>query len=173
MEMTTKSLAHLGLVAGVFKELGDESDKLGRFVLATNDLSLTPDEILTKYKSQSTIERGFRFLKSNSFHVSEAYLKKESRIEALSMVMVLCLFIYSIAQWKLRNKLKETNKFVKNQVKKPVQNPTMRWIFFLFRGIDEVKFVLDGVVHVKVVNMKDELWKILELMGEECRKYYV
>jgi transposase len=61
--------------------------------LATNDLSLTPEEILSYYKSQSTIERGFRFLKDDSFHVSEVYLKKESRIEALSMTMALCLFI--------------------------------------------------------------------------------
>jgi transposase len=151
----------------------NESDKLGRFVLATNDLSLTPEEILSYYKSQSTIERGFRFLKDNSFHVSEVYLKKESRIEALSMIMVLCLFLYSIAQWKLRTKLKETGTFVKNQVKKPVQNPTMRWIFFLFRGVAEVEIVIEGAVEAKVANMKDELWQILDLMGENCRKYYM
>ena len=75
-----------------------EREKLGRFILATNDLCLTADEILTYYKSQSTVERGFRFLKDKSFHVSEVYLKKESRIEALAMIMVLCLFIYSIAR---------------------------------------------------------------------------
>ena len=66
-------------------------EKLGRFILATNDLCLTADEILSYYKSQSTVERGFRFLKDKSFHVSEVYLKKESRIEALAMIMVLCL----------------------------------------------------------------------------------
>jgi len=76
----------------------------------------------------------FRFLKDKSFHVSEVYLKKESRIEALAMIMVLCLFIYSIAQRTLRQRLKETGKFVRNQVNKPVQNPTMRWVFFMFRG---------------------------------------
>jgi transposase len=100
-------------------------------------------------------------------------LKKESRIEALSMIMVLCLFLYSIAQWKLRTKLKETGTFVKNQLKKPVQNPTMRWIFFLFRGVAEVEIVIEGAVEAKVANMKDELWQILDLMGENCRKYYM
>jgi len=79
-----------------------EREKLGRFILATNDPDLTGDEILSHYKSQSKIERGFRFLKDKSFHVSEVYLKKESRIEALTMIMVLCLFFYSIAQWVLR-----------------------------------------------------------------------
>ena len=150
-----------------------EREKLGRFILGTNDLDLTADEILSYYKSQSTIERGFRFLKDKSFHVSEVYLKKESRIEALAMIMVLCLFIYSIAQWKLRTRLKENNKFIRNQVKKPAQNPTMRWVFFLFRGITELTIILDGNVEKRVANMTDELWDILSLMGKECEKYYV
>lgn len=71
--------------------------KLGRFILTTNDLELTPDQLLTYYKEPGTVERGFRFLKDKSFRVYEVYLKKESRIEALAMVMVLCLLLYSIA----------------------------------------------------------------------------
>jgi transposase len=73
----------------------------------------------------------------------------------------------------LRTKLKKTGTFVKNQVKKPVQNPTMRWIFFLFRGVAEVEIVIEGAVETKVANMKDELWQILDLMGVNCRKYYM
>jgi len=150
-----------------------ERKKLGRFVLATNDIDLTVNEILSYYKSQGNVERGFMFLKDKSFHVSEVYLKKESRIEALSMIMVLCLFLYSIAQWKLRSRLKETNKFVQNQVKKPTQRPTMKWVFFLFRRITELAIPHDGAVEKSVANMTDELWDILSLMGEECEKYYV
>jgi transposase len=153
--------------------IAQERKKLGRFVLATNDLDLTVDEILSYYKSQGNVERGFMFLKDKSFHVSEVYLKKESRIEALSMIMVLCLFLYSIAQWKLRRGLKETGKFVRNQVKKPTQSPTMRWVFFLFRRITELAIPLDGTVEKSVANMTDELWDILSLMGKECEKYYV
>jgi len=153
--------------------IAQERKKLGKFVLATNDLDLTVDEILSYYKNQGNVERGFMFLKDKSFHVSEVYLKKESRIEALSMIMVLCLFLYSIAQWKLRNRLKETDKFVKNQVKKPTQSPTMKWVFFLFRRITELAIPLDGTVEKRVANMTDELWDILSLMGKECEKYYV
>jgi transposase len=148
-------------------------EKLGRFILATNDPGLTADEILSYYKSQSTVERGFRFLKDKSFHVSEVYLKKESRIEALAMIMVLCLFIYSIAQRTIRQRLKETGKFVRNQVNKPVQNPTMRWVFFLFRGITEATIQLGGASERGLANMTEELRDILSLMGEECEKYYV
>ncbi len=101
------------------------------------------------------------------------YLKKESRIEALSMIMVLCLFIYSIAQWTLRNRLEETGKFVRNQVNKPVQNPTMRWVFFLFRGVTEATIRLGEASERGPANMTKELWDILSLMGKECEKYYV
>ena len=52
-----------------------EHKKPGRFVLATNDLCLTADEIGSYRKSRSTVERGSRFLKDKSFHVSEVYLK--------------------------------------------------------------------------------------------------
>ena len=100
-------------------------------------------------------------------------MKKESRIEALAMIMVLCLFLYSIAQWTLRQRLKETGKFVRNQVKKPVQNPTMRWVFFLFRGVTEATIRLGGDSMRKLANMTEELWDILSLMGKECEKYYV
>ena len=85
---------------------------LGRFVLASNQIDLDPEVMLNYYKGQQVVERGFRFLKDKSFHVSEVYLKKEERIEALCMIMVLSLLIYSFAEWKLRkgNSKKKTEK---------------------------------------------------------------
>ena len=74
--------------------LAEESKKFGRFVLASNDVDLDPELMLKYYKGQQTVEHGFRFLKDKCFHVSEVYLKKEERIESLSMIMVLSLLIY-------------------------------------------------------------------------------
>lgn len=85
---------------------------LGRFVLASNQVDLDPEVTLNYYKGQQAVERGFRFLKDKSFHVSEVYLKKEERIEALCMIMVLSLLIYSFAEWKLRQELKETEQTI-------------------------------------------------------------
>ena len=82
--------------------------KLGRFVLATNDRDLSPDELLANYKEQGTVERGFRFLKDASFRVVEIYLKEPSRIQALAMIMMLCLFVYTMTEFRLRRKLPET-----------------------------------------------------------------
>lgn len=58
-----------------------EKERLGRFILASNDLSLDPETILEYYKNQAAVERGFRFLKDKSFRISEVYLKKPERIE--------------------------------------------------------------------------------------------
>ncbi len=76
--------------------------------------------------------------------MSEVYLKKESRIEALAMVMVLCLLLYSIAEWKLRTRLEEAKEAIRNQVKKKTQIPTMKWVFFLFRRITKLVIEIDG-----------------------------
>jgi transposase len=145
---------------------------LGRFVLATNDPELDPDTILKYYKGQQSVERGFRFLKDKSFRVAEVFLKKESRIEALSMIMVLCLFVYAVAEWDLRNKLKKAGSSVKNQLNKPVQNPTMKWIFTVFMRPAEVIFSVDSRSKRFIVNLNEETLDILNVMGPTFRNYY-
>lgn len=78
--------------------IASERARLGRFVLASNDKTINGELMLQYYKGQNAVEKGFRFLKDKSFRVAEVYLKKEERIEALSIIMVLSLLIYSIAE---------------------------------------------------------------------------
>ncbi len=148
-------------------------EKAGLFIIASNDLSLTPGDMLKYYKGQDRVEKGFRFLKNNTFSVSKVYLKKKSRIEALVMIMVLCLMIYSIAEWKLRTKLEEENETVSDQKGKPTKRPTMRWIFFKFQGITELITQEEDKMESEILNMEDENWNILRLMGEKCENIYL
>jgi transposase len=151
----------------------DAASKLGRFILASNDLELAPETMLGYYKKQSNVEQGFRFMKDKSFRVAEVYIKKPERIEALSMIMVLCLMIYSIGEWRIRTRLEETGETVPDQKKKPTQNPTMKWIFHLFRGIREANFTLpDGSVQSGLANMSDMQRRILQLIGPDCEAMY-
>ncbi len=118
------------------------------------------------------MERGFRFLKDKSFHVSEVYLKKEERIEALSMIMVLSLLVYSFAEWKLREKLKETKMTIPDQLNKPTQRPTMRWVFEIFMGVI-VSAVMEGDKIIKtIVHPSETQSTILKLLGRKCEIYY-
>ena len=77
----------------------------GRFIVATNELDsdeLSDEEALRAYKEQQYAERGFRFLKDPFFFADSMFLKNESRIVAMVMIMGLALMIHSLAERKLR-----------------------------------------------------------------------
>ncbi len=62
-----------------------------RFILATNQLDAEqyPAQlILTEYKQQQKVERGFRFLKDPLFFTSSVFVKKTQRVAALATVLV-------------------------------------------------------------------------------------
>ena len=146
------------------------------FILATNQLEkseLSDEEALSEYKEQQKIERGFAFIKDNTFEVSSVFLKKPSRISSLMAVMVLSLFTYSLTQYLLRETLKEKGEFVPNQLKKPIQNPTAKWIFFLFRSIQILHIqTRDGQDQELVINLNPLLERIIAYFGEETMAIY-
>ena len=80
-ELLTASYMIQGEIKLNEEALIEARKNLGRFVLASNQVDLDPEVMLNYYKGQQAVERGFRFLKDKSFHVSEVYLKKEERIE--------------------------------------------------------------------------------------------
>ncbi len=62
-------------------------------LMASNDRTINGELILRYYKGQNAVEKGFRFLKDKSLRVAEEHLKKEERIEALSMIIIYSLLI--------------------------------------------------------------------------------
>jgi len=73
----------------------------GKFIIATNELDskkLSVEDLLTNYKRQQSVEKGFRFLKDPMFMTSSVFLKKEERIVALGLIMCLCLLAYTLSQ---------------------------------------------------------------------------
>lgn len=143
----------------------------GRFILATNvlDISqLSPDEMIIKYKEQQAAERGFGFLKDPLFFTDSVFLKSPERIEALTLVMGLCLLVYTLGQRLLRQNLQLTNKTVKNQLGKGTNRPTLRWIFQSFQSIHAV--CIQGIQQVS--NLTSERLAILNLFPVTCRSYY-
>jgi transposase len=153
-------------------------NRKGRFILATNDLneeSFPDEKILSEYKQQQSVERGFRFLKDPWFMVDSIFLKTPRRIEALMMVMALCLMVYNIGQYRLRRALKEKNETLPNQINKPIQNPTLRWIFQIMEGISVAYFFEKNIVTpIKkfIVNLNDLRIKIINLFGSTAQEIY-
>ena len=152
--------------------IATEKKKAGRFILATNileDQELTADEILTAYREQQAAERGFAFLKDPLFFADAIYLKTSERIEAMAMLMGLCLLVYKIAQRQLRLKLSELKTGVKNQLGKLTDRPTLRWIFQCFQGIHVV--FINGVKQIS--NLRTERCLTLSFFPEKCQQYYI
>ena len=121
---------------------------------------------------QQKVERGFAFIKDNTFEVSSVFLKKPSRISALMAIMVLSLFTYSLTQYLLREALKEKGEFVPNQLKKRIQNPTAKWIFFLFRSIQILHIQSPNAREELVVNLNPLLERIITYFGSETMTIY-
>ncbi len=86
----------------------------------------------------------------------------------MAMLMGLCLLVYNIGQRMIRQELKKRGEKIRNQVKKWIDNPTLRWIFQLFQGIHLVE--IEG--REMVSNLREEIRKILGYFSESCQKYY-
>ncbi|NJO51987.1 MAG: IS1634 family transposase [Leptolyngbyaceae cyanobacterium RM2_2_4] len=153
-------------------EIRREYRKCGRFILGTNVLEpgqLRAEEALETYKKQQGTERGFRFLKDPLFFASSVFLKTARRIEALGMIMVLCLLVYNLSQRQLRESLRELKATIPNQLKKPTSQPTLRWIFQCFMAVHLVS--VEGAK--RIVNLSKERLHILEYFPPSCRRYYL
>ena len=163
-----KVQAKLELDANVVARITKAS---GRFILATNVLDaeqLSPDEMIVKYKEQQSAERGFGFLKDPLFFTDSVFLKSPERIEALTLIMGLCLLVYTLGQRLLRQNLQLSNKTVKNQLGKGTNRPTLRWIFQSFQSIHAV--CIQGIQQIS--NLTSERLAILNLFPVTCRSYY-
>lgn len=169
-------------VKSSFTRNEEEINKLlnskGRFILATNDLdkeNYQDQMMLDEYKEQQNVEGGFRFFKDPWFMVDSIFLKSPKRIEALMMVMTLCLMVYNISQYKLRETLKEKNETLPNQLDKQVQNPTMRWIFQVMEGVSIVQFYEDKIhkpIKEVITNLNKLRIKIIRLFGDTACQMY-
>jgi hypothetical protein len=147
----------------------------GRFILSTNELDeiKLPDAMmLSEYKGQSKTESGFRFIKGDAFEVSSVFLKKPERIEALMMVMTLCLMVYSFAQYHLRQALEKTGETIPNQLKKPTKTPSMAWVCRMFHGVQLLHIQLPSMVQSLVINLTDVMKKIIRIIGSHAEYIY-
>jgi transposase len=149
-----------------------QRQRCGRFILATNILDseqFSNDDALREYKAQQANERGFRFLKDPLFFTSSVFLKSAKRIESLGMIMALCLLVYNLAQRQLRLALALSQDTIPNQLGKPTNSPTLRWVFQCFMAVHLV--FSHGVSHI--VNLSPLRLHILNFFSPACQRYYL
>jgi transposase len=146
------------------------------FIIATNILDeqeLSHEQVITMYKEQGGVERGFRFLKDPLFFASSVFVKKPERVVALSFIMVLCLLVYRLAEHLLRSQLAQTEETIPNQVNKPTNRPTMRWIFQCFEGIDLLHIRMGSRFQTQVLGLQALHRQVLRLLGPAYSHFYL
>lgn len=161
-----------GLMACNIADYAKRYQTKGKFIIASNDIDnkFSPSEKLLGYKGQSKVERGFRFLKDKQFMASTMFVKKPERLEAILMIMTLSLLVYAALEREIRLALKDQQETIPNQLKKEVQNPTMRWVFALFKGIHCLNIHAQNkciLLNINYIHLK-----IIQLMGKHIQKYY-
>lgn len=157
--------------------IAQKRQPLGKYIITTNELDtekLSADELLTLYKDQNTsVERGFRFLKDPMFFAHSLFLKKPARIMALLMVMGLSLLVYALAEHHLRQQLLERDESIPDQKGNPTQKPTMRRVFQMFEGIHVLTVTMGGFRRRMVTNVNTVHLQIATLLGDTVLKFYV
>jgi transposase len=157
------------------QEVEAQIKKQASFIVATNVLDeqkLSHQQVYLTYKEQGGVERGFRFLKDPLFLASSIFVKKPERVMALSFIMVLCLLVYRLAEHLLRRQLAQTSQTVPNQIKKPTERPTMRWIFQCFEGIDLLHIRLQSRWQAQILGLQPLHQRILRLLGPPFCQFY-
>ncbi len=150
--------------------------KKGRFILSTNELDkdkLKDSEMLAEYKAQSGTESGFKFIKNNAFEVDSIFLKTPERIDALMMVMTLCLMVYGVSQYELHQSLAASGQTLPNQMRKATATPSLKWIYFLFSGVQELTVALGEKTQQLVINVNDLLKQIVGYFGPRAQAIYL
>jgi len=82
--------------------LTESEQQDGRYALVTNS-DLSADEMLTAFKRQSSVEGRFRVLKDD-VSIRPIHLRRDNRIQALILLTMIALVVYSVLEWRLRQR---------------------------------------------------------------------
>jgi transposase len=146
-----------------------EARRRAWYIVATNVEDLPAVEILRRYAEQHGVERGFAFLKDPLFLASSVFVQKQERVMAIGFIMVCCLLLYRLAEYRIREQLAQRHETLPNQLGKPTQRPTLRWLFQCFEGIHLVS-VGDTA---QVVGLTTLHHQVLTLLGPRYQDMYI
>jgi transposase len=135
IETESQNIEILYEIEGLIKEettiIENELKKNCMFLLASTDIKMMGEEILTEYKTQGTVEKKFQQLKSPQF-VSSLYLTEPKRIEALSYMMLMTLMILSVMEHVVRREMQKEELEIIGPGKIKMKSPSLVAILRLF-----------------------------------------
>lgn len=131
------------------------------------------EDLLSIYKRQSKVERGFRFLKSPYFLLPAFFLKKPSRMESLMFLMTVTLLVYSALEREVKRVLAEHDEEFFPELgrpKKKTRRPSMEYLLDEFSNIfvSGTKLQADEISGLKLHHQM-----LLVLLGMDFIRPYV
>src|SRR5262249_37169593 len=100
------------------------------------------------------------------------FLKRPERIMALACIMVLCLLVYRLAEWRLRAQLAAPDHTGPNQLKQPTKRPPPRWVFECFEGVSLLSLPRPRGSQTRVHGLEPLHELVLRLLGPAASKMY-
>ena len=107
------------------------------------------------------------------FFVDGIYIKNESRIMTMAMIMGLALMVFSLAEQKLRSAFEVHQEEFMDRYRKPSVKPTFRRVLQTWSGIHVWYMKEEGqLIEESVVNLRPENMQVLRLMGRSYQDIY-
>jgi transposase len=123
----------------------------GRYLLVTNDWTLSPRKMLTLYRQKDGVEKRIQVSKQD-LKVSPVYLHKDKRIEAMLLINMLALLAYSLLE---------------RQARQNGLQMTTRRIIAKLQSLDAVETVCgDGSHLIRLVPVDEEQAAILQVLAQ-------
>ncbi len=125
--------------------------KDGRYLLVSNDWSLSPQWMFDLYRKKDSVEKCFRVSKSD-LKVSPIYLHKDKRIEGMLLVNMLALLAYRLLE---------------RQTRQSGLQMTTRRIIATLDSLDIIESLYwDGSVLYRIVPVSEEQTALLETLAQ-------
>jgi transposase len=123
----------------------------GRYLLVTNDWSLSPQRMFDLYREKDGVEKGFRISKSD-LKVSPIYLHKDTRIEGMLLINMLALLTYGLLE---------------RQARQNGWQMTTRRIIEMLDSLDVVETLCwDGSLLYRIVPVDENQAALLEILAQ-------
>lgn len=130
------------------------------FVLVSNDLNISAENILREYKTQSQVEVKFRQLKAGQ-SMNSLFVKRPERVESLMYLYLIALQVQSIVEYVVRRGLQEDQRFIRGRGKTKQARPTWITIFEKFSSIGRTVI---SVGEIEITQRCQRLDEDLEIM---------
>ena len=114
----------------------------------------------------------FKFIKDRRLNLHQVYLKKETRIEAMLMVMSIILLVNNLAQLKLRDFLVLNDEHLPDQRGQPSIKPTFQWAAYLMRHITKVTVRIGSKIYDEIRGIKTAQDTIVRAFGASAISIY-